>query len=128
MKFLRRNTDRHSKLGRNRKKKQKWRRPTGRHNKMRDKRRGYPPVVSIGYRKSSKSREMLEGMKPVKIMNIQDVERINKGEIGIVGNVGRKKKIEIIKKAKEKKAILYNVNIEKFLKENEMKEKKEDKK
>ena len=78
MKFLRRNSDRHSKLGRNRKKKQKWRRPTGRHNKMRDKRRGYPAVVSVGYRKSAKGREKLDGMKPIYIMNVKDIAKIGK--------------------------------------------------
>ena|SRR3990172_5586504 len=118
MKFLRRNTDRHSKLGSNRKKKQKWRRPTGRHNKMRDKRRGYPAVVSIGYRESSKSRGKIGGLELVRVMNTKDVERIGKGEIGIVGNVGNKKKIEIAKKAEERKIHLYNLNVKKFLEKN----------
>jgi len=36
-KFLRRTWSRYSKLGRKRKKKQKWRKPTGRDNKMREK-------------------------------------------------------------------------------------------
>ena len=48
-KFLRRTSSRYSKLGKGRKKKQIWRRPTGRHNKMRNKRNGYPVIVSIGY-------------------------------------------------------------------------------
>jgi len=45
--FLRRLTNRYLKLGKKRKKKQKWRKPKGRHNKMREKERGYPAVVSI---------------------------------------------------------------------------------
>ncbi|MEX2017369.1 MAG: eL32 family ribosomal protein [Candidatus Pacearchaeota archaeon] len=121
MKFLRRNTDRHSKLGSNRKKKQKWRRPTGRHNKMRDKKRGYPAVVSVGYRESSKVRGNVRDMKPVYVMNVRDVEKIGKGEIGIVGKVGMKKKMEIAKKAEEAKVMLYNLNVKKFLEENKMK-------
>ena len=52
--FLRRNAKRHSNLGKRRKKKQNWRYPTGRHNKMREKRRGYPITVSVGYQKDKK--------------------------------------------------------------------------
>jgi len=55
-KFLRRTWNRYTKLGRKRKKKQKWRRPTGRDNKMREKRRGYPKIVSVGYKNSGKEK------------------------------------------------------------------------
>ena len=40
MKFKRRIWNRYSKLGKKRKKKQVWRRPTGRDNPMREKKRG----------------------------------------------------------------------------------------
>lgn len=124
MKFLRRNTDRHSKLGRKRKKKQIWRKPKGRHNKMRDQKRGYPAIVSIGYRKNKKSHGKLEGMKPVTILNINDLEKMKTGEIGIVGSVGMKKKIDIVKKAKDRGIPLFNININKFIKKNIKNEKK----
>lgn len=124
MKFLRRNTDRHSKLGRKRKKKQIWRKPKGRHNKMRDKKRGYPALVSAGYRKSKKICGKLNGMNSVIIRNVNDFEKIKKGEIGIVGSVGMKNKINIVKKAKEKGTVLYNINIDKFIKKNTKPEKK----
>ncbi|MEK6830324.1 MAG: eL32 family ribosomal protein [Nanoarchaeota archaeon] len=125
-KFLRRNSDRHSKLGRNRKKKQIWRKPKGRHNKMRDKKRGYPAVVKIGYRKSNGERRKLEGRDPILIMNLKDLGKMDKGKIGVIGAVGKKKKIEMVKKAKENKISLYNINIEKFLKENQRKEKQKE--
>jgi large subunit ribosomal protein L32e len=123
MAFLRRTWNRYSKLGKKRKKKQVWRRPTGRDNKMREKRRGYPTVVSIGYKKSRKEKK-----KQVLIRNISDLEKIKKGDVVIIGNIGKKKKIELIKKAKEKKIPL-NINIEKFLKKNKEKKgkKKEEK-
>jgi len=54
IKFLRRVWKRHSKLGRGRKKKQVWRKPTGRDNKMRERKKGHPSVVSIGYRSEKK--------------------------------------------------------------------------
>jgi large subunit ribosomal protein L32e len=127
-KFLRRNSDRHSKLGRNRKKKQVWRKPKGRHNKMRDKRRGYPAVVKIGYKKSNNKREKPGVMKPVLIMNIKDIKKMGKGEVGIVGKIGKKKKTEIVKIAQENKIPLCNIKIEKFLKRNKQQAKKEERK
>ena len=120
-KFLRRNSDRHSKLGRNRRKKQTWRKPKGRHNKMRDKRRGYPAIVKVGYKNSDVEREKINGMVPVLVMNVKNLGKIKSNEVGIIGNVGKKKKIEIVQKAKESKIKLHNVNIEKFLEKNKMK-------
>ncbi|MCK5149987.1 50S ribosomal protein L32e [Candidatus Pacearchaeota archaeon] len=124
VKFLRRIWSRYSKLGKRRKKKQIWRRPTGRDNKMRERRRGYPAVVSIGYKKSKDARGKIEDKKQVVVNKIKDLERLNKNEIAIMGNVGKKKKIEIAKKAKDMKISIYNLNVEKFLKQN-IKQKKE---
>ena len=116
VKFLRRDATRFSKFGNGKGKKASWRKPTGRDNKMREKRRGYAPVVSIGYRSDKKIRGTLEEKNPVTIMNINDLKKIGKKDIGVVGNVGAKKKIEIVKKAKEMKIELKNVNIDAFLK------------
>ena len=130
MGFLRRTWSRYSKLGKGRKKKQKWKKPTGRHNKMRWKRRGYPAVVSIGYQKDKDSRK-----KILIIRNLKDLDSVKKGYIIVMGNVGKKKKIEILEKAKEKKIKFQNINTKKFLKknikvkkENKIEEKKPDKK
>ncbi len=117
MKFLRRISNRYSKLGRRRKKKQVWRRPTGRDNKMRERRRGYPVRVSIGYKKG-------EEVKKIVIQNPKELEKIDKKAVILVGNVGKKKKIEIVKKAREMKIKLSNLNINKFLEKNKLKEKK----
>lgn len=108
-KFLRRTWSRYSKLGKNRKKKQKWRNPKGRDNKMREKRRGYPKVVNIGYKKQMNK-------NPILIKNISELEKA-KGREVIIGKVGKMKKIEIAKKAKEMKIFIQNLNIEKILKE-----------
>lgn len=121
--FLRRVWDRHSKLGMRRKKKQKWRNPTGRDNKMREKRKGYPAVVSIGYRKSKEDRNKINGRDIVRVNNIKDLEKADKKSIIILGNVGKKKKIEILQKAKELNLEIYKTNPEKFIKNNK-KEKK----
>ena len=102
-KFLQRQGNILSKLGKRRKKKQKWKKPTGRDNKMREKRKGYPVVVSIGYKKSKSE------MKKIPIIrNINEIEETSGKEI-IIGKIGRKKREEIIKKAEEKKIKIYNL-------------------
>ncbi len=126
MKFLRRTSNRYSKLGKGRKKLQKWRRPTGRDNKMREKRRGYPAVVSVGYIKSKDARNKLNEKVPVEVFNIKDLEKVGKNQIAVIANVGKKKKIEIAEKAKEMKVEIYNLNPKTFLKKNKMKEKKKE--
>jgi len=120
-KFLRRGWDRYSKLGKGRKKKQKWRNPNGRDNKMREMRRGYPAVISTGYKKDKTLRGTLDEKKPIMVMNLKDLEKIGKNEIAVIGNIGKKKKLEIAKFAKEKKIEIYNMNAEKFLKINKKK-------
>jgi len=126
VKFLRRTSNRYSKLGKGRKKKQKWRKPRGRDNKMREKRKGKPAVVSIGYKK--KLRGIIKNKKPIMVRNIKDFEKVKKNEIAVMGNIGKKKKIELAKKAKDMKIQIHNLNIEKFLKENIKKQKTDEKK
>ena len=121
-KFLRRTSNRYLKLGRKRKKKQIWRKPTGRDNKMREKRRGYPKIVSIGYKKSEKKKQ-----KQILVNNISDLEKVKSKKV-IIGKVGRKKRIEIAKKAKEMKISIQNLNVKNFLKEAEKLNKKQNKK
>jgi len=126
-KFLRRTWSRYSKLGKGRKKKQVWRKPKGRDNKMREKRKGYPAVVSIGYKKDTKSQGKIKERQPIIVKNLKELENAQKNQIAIIGKIGKKKKIEIAKIAKEKKIQIYNLNVEKFLKKN-IKPKKEEKK
>ena len=124
VKFLRRTGDRYSKLGKGRKKKQKWRKPTGRDNKMREKRRGYPLVVSVGYKKDKKLRGNIENKKPVIINNLKELGEIKENGLVILGKIGKKKKIEIVKRAKKLKIIIHKLNLDKFLEKMKKKEKK----
>jgi large subunit ribosomal protein L32e len=112
-KFLRRTSHKYSKLGKGRKKKQKWRRPTGRDNKMREKRKGYGAVVSIGYKSGSKKEKQLI------INNLTDLETIGELKEITLGKLGKKKKLEIIKKAQNMKIKILNVNEKKYLKKNQ---------
>lgn len=117
-KFLRRTWSRYAKLGKGRKKKQVWRRPTGRDNKMRERRKGYPAVVSIGYKKPEKDRKEM-----VIINNIEELKKVDKDSLLVLGNLGKKKKIEILEEAQKMKIEFQNVNTKKFLKKNKIKKK-----
>lgn len=108
-KFLRRTWTRYSKLGRKRKNKQRWRKPIGRHNKMRLKRKAYPAVVGIGYRQQKK--EIL-----MKVNNLSDLEKTTKGQTIIIGKIGQKKKLEIMNEATKKGIKVYKINTHKFIK------------
>jgi large subunit ribosomal protein L32e len=127
-KFLRHTAHKYSKLGLRRKKKKIWRRPTGRDNKMREKRRGHPAVVSIGYSTDKNTRGNVMKKTPVVVRNVQDLQKVQKNQIAMLSGIGKKKKIEIAKKAKELKIEIFMLNIDKFLKVNEKKDKKEEKK
>ena len=121
MKFIRRNWTKASRLGKGRKKKQVWRAPKGRHNKMRKKRKGYPIKVMVGFGQDKKERNLIKNQKPVIVNNLKELEKIKHGEIAIVGKIGNKKRIEIAKKAKEKKIPIHNINVNKMLKKIEKK-------
>ena len=95
---------------------------------MREKRRGYPAVISVGYKNDKALRGTLKEKRPVMIMNVKDLEKVGKDQIAVIGKLGKKKKLEIAKVAKEKKIEMYNMNAIKFLKKFEKIEKKVDKK
>jgi len=123
-KFLRKDSHKMSKLGKGRKKKQKWKKPTGRDNKMREKRKGHRKVVSIGYKTDKISRGMIEQKVPVEISNIAQLKKLRENEVPVLANVGMKKKIEIAKAAQKADIKIHNLNVEKFLKDVEFKAKK----
>ena len=117
--FLRRIWGRYAKLGRKRKNKQTWRRPTGRDNKMRERRRGYPARVSIGYKQDSSTRGKIENKVLKVIYNLEELKKFSKDNLIVIGKVGKKKKIEIMKMAKEMKIEVYSINLDKSLKKLE---------
>lgn len=109
VKFLRSDTMRHSKIGKNRRKLQKWRAPRGRHSKIRRKRFGYPRLPGIGFGTPRINSGKVEGLNPVLIHNVKELEQMPKGSIAIIARVGARKKIDILKKASELKLRILNV-------------------
>lgn len=108
-KFLRQDWMRHSKFGKNRNKLQKWRRPKGRHSKMRNKRINYPKNPLIGYKSSKKTLSK----KPQLVHNMAELLTAKKGEKVIIARIGSRKKIELIKKAQEEGISILNLRKEK---------------
>jgi large subunit ribosomal protein L32e len=102
--FLRKDTFKVSKFGRRKKKKQKWRRARGIHNKIRRKEKGYGKEPRIGYGAEKKNKGNIQNLKPLLIKNIADLEKANSKNIIIISRtIGKKKKKEILKKIEEKK-------------------------
>ena len=79
---------------------------------MRERRHGYPKVVSLGYKSTKTESGKLKGLYPYLVYNTDDLDTIKKDSIIIVAKVGTKKKLEIIKKALEMKLKIANVKEE----------------
>lgn len=124
-KFLRRNTDRYKRLGSNRKKLQKWRKPKGRDTKTRLRQRGYSRTVEIGYKQDKKTRGKANDMNIILIRNINDLKAVKGNSALTLGKIGKKKKIEIAKEAVEKKLEFINFNAKKLIRQIEKENKKE---
>ena len=85
--------------------KDSWRKPKGRHSKMRKQERGRGRVPKPGYGSPAALRGLdKQGFVLVRVFNPKDVERINpqKEKAVIAPTVGRKKRLEILKRAEEK--------------------------
>ena len=78
----------------------KWRKPRGKDNKMRMKRSGKQPLVSVGYRGPKEVRGAhASGLREVIVSNPGQIDGLENVIIRINATVGNKKKIEIVKKA-----------------------------
>ncbi len=106
-KFYRRAWNKMIKLGKQTKKKRKWRRAYGRDNKMRLKEKAYGKMPSIGYGADKNNKGRICGIDFVRIENVKMLDGIKKKGI-IIGNVGKRKRAEIIKKAGEMKLTILN--------------------
>jgi len=108
--FVRRNTLKHSRLGRGRPKLQRWRAAVGRHNKIRKNRFGYTKSPRIGFKSARNESGKINGKIPLLIRTAGDFARATSENIIIIARIiGAKKKIEFIKKANDMKLPILNV-------------------
>ncbi len=88
-----------------------WRKPKGIQSKMRKKLKGHRRPVSIGY----SSPKLVRGLHPtglaqILVNTLSDMDKIKENQgIIISSKVGLKKKVDIIKKIKEKNLIILNI-------------------
>jgi large subunit ribosomal protein L32e len=91
MKFVRHAAHRKKRLG------DKWRKPKGLHNKMRDQKKGARPMVKSGYRTAVETRGQAKGLVIVNVYNKADLAGLDKQKHGVViGRVGKKLKVELL--------------------------------
>ncbi len=91
--------------------KKRWRRPAGRHSKLKVKEKSKGSIPNVGYRSPRKLRGLHpSGFREVLIQNLNDLNKINsKNETGrISSKIGKKKRKVILKKAKELKIKILN--------------------
>ena len=111
-KFLRTGSKRFKRLGKGRKKLQRWRKPNGRDNKIREKKKGRSVKVMVGYRTKKSDRGKIKGKEVIIVKNLKDIEKI-KDHLVIIAKIGKKKRLEIEKKLKEKNIQILNKKQEK---------------
>lgn len=106
--FLRTGSKRYKRLGKGRKSLQRWRRPKGRHNKIRQSKISRFKKVKIGYKNPEEIRGTIKEKKVMLIGNLRDIEKAKKGGLAIVAKLGKKKRETILKLLKEKNIEVLN--------------------
>ncbi len=106
--FLRSESWRYSKMS------ESWRRPRGLDHKMRRKFKGWPPMVSTGYKGPKAARGLHpSGLREVMINNVRDLALVDPSvQAGrIAHTIGKRKRALILAAAKEKKLRILNPGV-----------------
>ena len=100
----------------------KWRKPKGIHSKIRHHFKGRRKMPSPGYKSPLEVRWLhSSGLKIINVYSVEDIKKIKKDSEGIIvaKNVGLKKRLEILKKAKELNVEVLNLNVDNHIKKIE---------
>src|SRR4030067_3116237 len=107
--FIRSESWRYTKLS------ESWRRPRGLDHKMRRKIKGWPPMVSTGYKGPKLARGLHpSGLREVLVHNVNEVAAVDPKvqAARIAHTVGKKKRALIIAEAKKNKLLILNPGVE----------------
>ena len=110
--FIRQETHKRKKLS------AQWRKPKGIHSKIRHHFKGRGKMPSPGYKSPIKARGLhSSGLKIIKVSSTQDLQKIKNESEGVIisKTVGIKKKLEILRKAKELKINILNLNLDEHI-------------
>ena len=100
----------------------KWRKPKGIHSKIRHHFKGRRKMPSPGYKSPVNVKGLhASGSKTVMVFSVDDIKKIKTESEGIViaKAVGAKKRLEILKKAKESNIRVLNLNVDEHIKKIE---------
>lgn len=114
--FLRSESWRYSKMS------ESWRRPRGLDHKMRRKIKGWPPMVSTGYKGPKIARGLHpSGLREVLVHNVGELTQVDATvqAARIAHTVGKKKRALILAEAKKKKITVLNPGVEEAAEEAE---------
>jgi len=106
--FIRQESWRYARLAEN------WRKPKGIDNHQRKQKKGWPALVRIGYGGPKASRGLHpSGYTDNLVYNIKDLEKLNPKTDGIRfgHSVGKRKRLEVISKAKEMNFKIFNARV-----------------
>jgi len=95
---------------------EKWRRPRGKDSKMRMGRKGKPAMPSVGYKLPKPSRGLHpSGLVEVMVSRPNDIEGVNPSRqvVRIASSVGRRKREQILARAKELGVRVLNPGVKK---------------
>ena len=93
----------------------KWRKPKGIHSKIRHHFKGRRKMPSPGYKSPAAVKGLHStGLEIIRVFSADEVPKIKKESQGIVvsGNAGKRKKLEILRKAKELNVQVLNLKID----------------
>lgn len=98
-----------------------WRAPKGIHSKLRKKKKGHMKHPSVGFSSPREVRGFSpSGLKPILVINIKQLDKIKNEGIVISSLVGNKKRIELLKKIKERNLVVLNIkNVDDYIKKIE---------
>lgn len=94
--------------------KEKWRKPRGIDSKKRKHMKHMGALPKVGYRQPKEVRGLHpSGLIPVRVFNLRDLEGLEKGKHGVIiaGTVGKRKRKEIIEKARELGLRILNMGV-----------------